>query len=389
MWKAAVPAVALKRQDTRDTIVVHDIDTSSLAERADARHGPSAPVEDPSAHRSMVTASSVYNGTGLRVVTDDREHAHSTRNCDSIISLYSNEDIDFDDHASYASHTSSDDSSDLTALGTRGDEVETSISSSNIERDLVEGSSAPLLRSGSVSSDDMVTPGLHTASMAALHFGTTPTNNSNSLSTGVNDSQTHNPRLPSNSYRNSVPPSPGTPPITLASYLSSTLSSPGTRSYSSGSLASFPTDLLSDISRAESVVDTDDAGSEFNSDSGGDPSASTSHMQHSRAQVAMKHSDNLVIPKLYTTSSGEPGSSASSSSERSASAPPPESRQATKARPAGKNVDRNPDSTLRPRILLVGGTGMFDTHASVFKAVKLILLSSFHSQAARDAQSRP
>lgn len=359
--------------------------TSSKTSRKDAVDEPEEAVSAPSAASTPLSprksaaaaaaqdddedihleSASVYSETGLRVV--------QPRNDDSVISLFSNEDIgasitadDDSDSLSHASHTSSDDSSDLTALASRPRDGAAESAADTFRHTQSDPANSGSLSSLDNSFDDMVTPGLHTAGMASLHFGATFNSNDGlNTSNAPYRSSASSSRPSSSNYRSSAPHSPGAPPMTLASYLSSTLSSPQTRSMSSGSLASFPTDFLSDISRAESVADTDDGASELASDGGGDPSSSTSQLpprseaRRSRRDEHLRDSSDLVMPKLAPSSNPDSHDGSSPSDSDKASPAPLNARRPVRVKQAqttNNAANLTTTSSSFPRVLIAGGT---------------------------------
>lgn len=354
MWRTHTSS-KISRKDVADVLEQDAAASSALPPRQSATEGQDMGMDTHLAS----AAAAIYDGTGTRV-----KHP---RNEDSVISLYSNEEFDAsasnsvlieDDSDSLSDDIDRDsnDSSELTALASR---PRYTVDSGDTAA--VAAAAPPDFADSSV--EDMVTPGLHTAGMASLHFGHQFSSSCNNSNTAYK-STTSASRPSSSSCRSSAPHSPGAPPMTLASYLSSTLSSPKTRSVSSGSLASFPTDFLSDISRAESLADTDDAASEFNSDA--DPASSTSQLpprsRRTRYEDHMRDSSDLVMPKLGAPSNPDShsGSSPSDSDKATHSSALPDSRRPTRGKSsASSNATLTAGTSSFPRILMVGGTSEY------------------------------
>ena len=241
--------------------------------------------------KRAMSGSATWDGTGLRVVSNGFDSS-SRSPLDSVIPLES---------------SCSDD-------GDRSSEEGTALAARPAYSDIGEA-----LDSGDDLYTDMITPGLHTATAGSMQFSPHP------IST--------------------IPSSPV--PLTLASYLASNLSSPKTRSHSSGSLASFPTDLLSEISRQDSAsragspygVETDEeAGSEFNSDPG---ESSSSPVRKPRGDADRSA---LVMPKIV-----HEVHDSDIESEKAASAARRRSRRSRYTRSAEK--------LSGPRIMIIGGSG--------------------------------
>lgn len=401
-------------QSNKDTEPSSPLEVSVLSPSV----SPSSPTRSPAAswtHHSAagqeqdVSVGSnsddtlIYSGTGLRVLNVVE---------DSTISFASSFDLDGIDEIDRASV----DSDELTALASRPSEQ-----LDNQQQDPHQYLQPPKVPSASdsglnpcfvapdspstASFDDFSnTPGLHTADMSSIAFNHRPhqqqpghrqdhatAHSSPMLYASVNsayDSSQSSPRPRPSSRQRSAPHSPGVAHMTLASYLSSNISSPKTRSVSSGSLASFPTDLLSDISRADSVVDlTDDAASEFNtSESGGDTGGGSIH-QHRRSHqrdhagdgsanhhqhdlASSNNRDNeLIMPMLSGPPSDIQESSPSQSGSDKQSVSPPRRRSKrmdkNKTPPAGTVV--LPDAGQSPHYLIVGGTGKYAEAAQTDK----------------------
>lgn len=374
MWRAAKSSGSKSYGGIDDSEAAQPAVAASSASSASAspaRSAGAAGRELEHEQQQHVQAAST-SGQGTEAYNETPKRAIHDRNQDSVISLFSNESIagssvggEEDNHDDEDEERLSDDlSDDSTALASRPAYLDSTSTAS--------APSQPAEQRSSLSSslDDMVTPSLHTAGMASLQFGYPQNAHNNDSDTRTYSRPPHiSSRPSSSSHRSSAPQSPGAPQMTLASYLSSNLSSPKTRSHSSSSLASFPTDFLSDISRAESVVDTDDGASDLlNSDGGeeigtssvsrmpsvSDMSASARlHPQH------LTHSSDLVMPTLAPASTASTAGSSPSDSERATSSAPP----VTRGRPTRpKQASSTSNSTLTsssatfPRVLIAGGT---------------------------------
>ena len=198
---------------------------------------------------SWLLNDSAYDGTGLRVLSESSELIDALPDVPEV--------------TRYAASDDGSDS-DVTALAPRPPINDTETRSEQLQS----------LPEPEVPYDDLETPSLATATMRSMPF-----------------------------------PLPASNPRDLSTFLSSNISSPKTRSQSSSSLASFPTDLTSDAS----AIDTDDAISELNSEAGDQDAWSIASMSGSTSQLVMPH-------MLADVGSSGASDRTSSSSERDAAA---------------------------------------------------------------------
>lgn len=254
---------------------------------------------------SWVTSDSVWNGTGSRVILctspssstypssspsdlDWTAASHETRRSNSELSS-----------ADSSSDGSDDAGSDLTALAARPVSADGPASGAAAAGTLagsgpVEVATATTAASGTLDeTSSMITPGLHTAHLAGMSF----------------DGQ-----------------AAVSPPLTLAHYLASSLEphasapvSPVTSgkarsisSMSTTSLASYPTDAMSDFSRVDSLGDLEDLAS-LSEDDASAGSGRGQQRGRSAGNTAIRDSNaELVMPRLRAASSVGAASSASS-----------------------------------------------------------------------------
>lgn len=174
---------------------------------------------------SWLLNDSAYDGTGLRVLSASSEPIGALSEVPEV--------------TRYAASDDGSDS-DVTALAPRPPVNDTETGSEQLQT----------LSEPGVASDDLETPSLATATMRSMPF-----------------------------------PLSASKPADLSTFLSSTISSPKTRSQSSSSLASFPIDLTSDAS----AIDTDDAISELNSEAGDQDAWSIASISGSTSQLVMPH----------------------------------------------------------------------------------------------------
>ena len=226
---------------------------------------------------SWLLSDSAYDGTGLRVIATPGGSAGIVEDVQEVTRYEASDD-------------GSD--SDVTALAPR--------TASNVDPEVTMQPSQAM----DTPFDDLETPSLASATMQSMRFPT------------------------------EVPQ-----PSSLSTYLASTISSPKTRSQSSSSLASFPTDLLSEVS-AVSVVDTDEAKSDVLSDDGESETRSIASLTGSVSE--------LVMPRMF----GQSGSSGASDKTSSSS----DREQRTQA---SKEAASPYTGAPRLRFLIIGPNGTF------------------------------
>ena len=312
---------------------------------------------------SWVTSDSVWNGTGSRVILcaspssstyypDSSEvepvyqrtaASHATRRSNSDLSS-----------ADSSSDGSDDAGSELTALAARP--VSSDGPAIGAAAGIVTGScpeevaaTATPVAAGTLD-DSMITPGLHTAHLAGMSF----------------DGQ-----------------AAVSPPLTLAHYLASSLEphasapvSPVTSgkarsisSMSTTSLASYPTDAMSDFSRVDSLGDLEDLAS-LSEDDASAGSGRGQQRGRSAGNTAIRDSNaELVMPRLRAASSVGAASSASS-------APTSDGIRVDRAvQSRGELRTSGQVAVSRPamRILVVGSSGKRLCSLAILKALPSLI----------------
>lgn len=310
MYKSPTPSTSQQRQYSSWSTSADDDMTGEVQER---RHRPAS-------------KDVAFDGRGRRVLD-----VTANRNDDSVISL---PEDDLESSQVYDDDGSSDES-ETTALASRP-----SLSSGN-ERE----SEGDLNWNQHHLADSDITPGVHTDSLPGMRLPTVPySGTGTSAIIGAAHDDQHIILQPAHHHHD-----------TLASYLASTLSSPKTRSHSSSSLASFPTDLLSEIGDVDSDPDC-----------GSGPSAllrRRNPMADSIQSLATAYSEKegegsaFVIPNVRTVgeSGSEEGTSRSESSEEERAA-----RNSTAKRRPRPGLAKSANVAGEEgilRILMFGGTG--------------------------------